>query len=92
MNTIILASLQLVKTMAETHEEPIPLFRLWKAITDTKDVYLVEDAHKLVGTTLVDTINNLGPQSSKDALDVEPYDLDESTLLDQIIADIGDTK
>ena len=93
MNTTVIAMLRLTKAIAETHNNPLPLFRLWKAIVDTNDNTLVRDSHKTISKTLISIANSHHPNSMfNQPENIEPYDLDESTLLDQIIADLGDTK
>ena len=91
MNTTIAAMLRLTTAIAETHDNPTPLFKLWKAISESNNRDLTVAAHKMVGKTVVDAIMNNKDRVDA-ALQVEPYDLDESTLLDQIIADLGDPK
>lgn len=90
MNTTIIAMLRLTTALAETHDNPTPLFKLWKAISQSKNLTLIQQSHKMVGKTVVEAIENHDRVDA--ALQVEPYDLDESTLLDQIIADLGETK
>ena len=93
MSTTITAMLRLTKAIAETHNNPLPLFRLWRAIVDTNDNTLVADSHKMISKTLISIANSHHPNSMfNQPENIEPYDLDESSLLDQIIADLGDLK
>lgn len=85
MNPTLRAMLRLTEAIAETHNNPLPLFRLWTAISETKDILLIRDSHKMVKNTLVSVLVAYRPSN-----DIEPYDLDESTLLDQIISDLGE--
>ena len=87
MNPTITAMLRLTKVIAETHNNPVPLWRLWSAIANTQDQTFIIDSHKMVNKTLVTALVAYHPPS-----DLEPYNLDESTLLDQIIEDLGDSK
>ena len=89
MNTTLNAMLRLTKNVAETHDNPMPLLKLWKAIMESKDVNLVHQSHKMVGKTLIAAVTNNRELVKSE---IEPYDLNESTLLDQIISDLGDTK
>ena len=89
MNPTILYSLRLTKAIAQTHQNPLPLLRLWTAIVETYDRNLAVESHKIVGNDcLVHIIEN-----HKELVDqpVEPYTLDDATLLDQIFADLGET-
>lgn len=93
MNPTLRAMLRLTKAIAETHNNPLPLFRLWRAIVDTNDYILVADSHKMISKTLISIAEQQSPYSMFNQPElIPPYDLDESTLLDQIITDLGDTK
>ena len=87
MNSIIKTSLHLATALAETCDNPTPIIRLWKAIVETNDVPLVAESHKIACKTLVTVLTT--QEYNPNPPPIEPYVLDE-TILDQIIADIGE--
>jgi hypothetical protein len=91
MTPMIEIAVRLTKALAETHNNPIPLFKLYNAIVATGEFPLVMEIHNFVKETMIDAVITLGNSGLLDQ-PLEPYDLDETTLMDQIIADLGETK
>jgi len=91
MNPTIKTSLRLTKAIADTHNNPIPLLRMWKAIVATDNIPFIMETHNIVNQTMI-TLMTTWKNSGFLDQPVEPYDLDETTLMDQIITDLGETK